>query len=107
MHTKPPWEVVKFSAPLGGWSGARFVVRAPDAPGGIALIIGGLGEAEEGANAQAIAKAGMLARPAMGAALRSIVLDYARFSDHVETWEDVLTEDKITIEEVLAFVLEL
>jgi hypothetical protein len=106
--TKTPWEVVEFSEPMNDWSGARFVVRSTSAaPGGIALVIGGLGEAEERANAKAILKGGEVSRPAMAAALRSIVLDYARMKGHVEQWEDILTGDTATIEEVFAVVLDL
>lgn len=54
----PGWEVVEFETRLTDWSGAGFIVRAPSAPGGIALIIGGLGDNEERANAKLIATAG-------------------------------------------------
>jgi hypothetical protein len=50
--TSQPWEMVDLTVPLGDWTGARFVIRSEEnAPGGIALILGGLGEAEEKSNA--------------------------------------------------------
>jgi hypothetical protein len=47
-HTALPWELVKLDKPTDDWAGASFIIRAPRAaPGGIAAIIGGLGEEEE------------------------------------------------------------
>ncbi|HTH42875.1 MAG TPA: hypothetical protein VL498_06905 [Terracidiphilus sp.] len=54
----PGWEVLELEAPIGDWTGARFIIRAPGAPGGLAVLMGGLGEDEERANAKLIATAG-------------------------------------------------
>lgn len=110
MQTKAPWGVKEFNQRLPEWSGAKFVVIGPGAPGGIALVIGGLGEEEERANAELIAKAGnnaWLFKPAVGAALRQLVLDHTRSQDHTEVWEDILTGDTVTIEQLLTLVLGL
>lgn len=65
QSTLGPWEIVKLDSPLDDWSGAQFVIRSPvNAPGGIAMIMGGLGLVEETANAALIAAA-----PAMFKAL--------------------------------------
>jgi hypothetical protein len=41
---------------MDDWTGSRYVVRsAKHAPGGIAVIMGGLGDAEEQANAHLVA----------------------------------------------------
>jgi hypothetical protein len=110
MQTRAPWGVKEFNERLTEWSGAKFVVNGPGAPGGIALIIGGLGEEEERANAELIARAGNNAwvfKPAVGAALRQLVIDHMRSADHTEVWEDILTGDTVTIEQLLALVLSL
>lgn len=53
MFTEPPYEIIPVYPIEDDWTGARYVIRAPEgAPGGIAAIIGGLGEAEERANAK-------------------------------------------------------
>jgi hypothetical protein len=49
--TPQPWELLELDAAIGDWTGARFIIRAPEAPGGIAILMGGLGEIEERANA--------------------------------------------------------
>jgi hypothetical protein len=46
-------------------------------------------------------------KPAVGAALRQLVLDHMRSADHTEVWEDILTGDTVTIEQLLALVLGL
>ena len=64
--TGGPWEIVELTAPVDDWTGAHYVIRsAKHAPGGIALIMGGLGGSEEKANAALIAAA-----PAMLKAIR-------------------------------------
>jgi hypothetical protein len=50
--TKGPISVIPLGAPTNDWVGASFVLRAKDALGGTAAIMGGLGEKEERANAQ-------------------------------------------------------
>ncbi len=66
--TPQPWEMTKLVGPLDDWTGAQFIIRAPTgAPGGIAIIMGGLGEEEEQANAHLLRTA-----PEMYAALVSI-----------------------------------
>lgn len=110
MQTRAPWGVTEFNERLPSWSGAKFAVTGPGAPGGIALIIGGLGEEEERANAKFIARAGNNAwifKPAVGAALRAIVLEHMRSNDHTEIWEDILSGDTVTIEQLLTLVLSL
>jgi hypothetical protein len=54
--TAGPWEVIELEA-ITAVMDSKFVIRAPGAPGGLALTIGGLGE-EERANAKLIATAG-------------------------------------------------
>ena len=49
--TKGPISVTELAVLLNDWTGTRFILHAPDAPGGTAAIIGGLGEGEERANA--------------------------------------------------------
>jgi hypothetical protein len=49
-HTEPPFEIVELSEPLDPTWQTRYIIKAPDAPGGVALTIGGIGE-EERANA--------------------------------------------------------
>ena len=57
-HTEQPWELAAFEAPLDDWTGARYVIRRyKGAPGGIALIMGGLGEQEERDNAHLVTAA--------------------------------------------------
>jgi hypothetical protein len=52
-HTLGPYQLVVLDAPLSDWTGARFVIRSKKhAPGGVAVIIGGTGEQEEGATAR-------------------------------------------------------
>jgi hypothetical protein len=55
--TPGPIEVLDLKEHMKDWTGSRFVLRAPEAPGGVALIIGGLGEEEERANADLYAAA--------------------------------------------------
>jgi hypothetical protein len=59
--------------PQDDWTGAQFLVRAKHAPGGIALIMGGLGKTEEMANARLIAAAPEMLKAMVAAvhALRS------------------------------------
>jgi hypothetical protein len=58
MNTPAPWEVLKLGGPLKDYSAARFIVRARrGAPGGIAVIMGGLGADEEEGNAYLIGAA--------------------------------------------------
>jgi hypothetical protein len=52
--TPTPWEIVELGGALDDWTSAHFVIRAPGAPGGLAVIMGGLGEVEERANANLI-----------------------------------------------------
>jgi hypothetical protein len=52
--TPGPWQKVELIAPLDDWTGARFIIRAPRAPGGVAIVLGGLGKEEEEANADLI-----------------------------------------------------
>jgi hypothetical protein len=54
-NTKGPWTLFEADTPFAEWSG-KFAVRAEQAPGGIAVTIGGLGEEEE-ANALLICEA--------------------------------------------------
>jgi hypothetical protein len=49
-HTPGPFEIMELATPLKDWTGGRFIIEAPSAPGGLAVTIGGLGE-EERANA--------------------------------------------------------
>lgn len=49
--TPQPWELTELEGALDDWTGTRFVIRAPEAPGGVAILMGGLGETEERANA--------------------------------------------------------
>ena len=65
--TKGPLEVIAFGPPTADWVGAQFFIRAKDAPGGTAAIMGGLGEVEEKANADLYAAA-----PDMYEALRDV-----------------------------------
>jgi hypothetical protein len=60
--TAGPWEKITLAGSLDDWTGARFVIRAPGAPGGLAIIMGGLGSEEEEANADLIVDAGNAAR---------------------------------------------
>lgn len=60
--TAAPWEIVELDAPLDDWTGARFVIRAQEAPGGVCVLIGGAGGK---ADADLI-----VAAPEMHAALR-------------------------------------
>lgn len=60
-HTPGEWQIVELGEKLDDWTGASLVVRErKHAPGGIAVIMGGLGIAEERANARLIASAGKL-----------------------------------------------
>jgi hypothetical protein len=71
--TAQPWELTELPGALADWTGARFVIRAPNgAPGGLAAIMGGLGAEEEQANAHLLRTA-----PEMYAALERI---YQRYS---------------------------
>jgi hypothetical protein len=47
-HTATPWEIVELEKPMEPFG--SFIIRAPEAPGGIAVTINGLGD-EERANA--------------------------------------------------------
>jgi len=109
MQTRAPWGVTELNDRIE-WAGSKFIVTGPGAPGGIALIVGGLGEEEERANAELIAQAGNNAwvfKPAVGAALRQLVIDHMRNPDHTEIWEDIISGDTVTIEQLLALVLSL
>ncbi len=55
--TPGPWIVIGPVGPIGDWAGSSFFVRAPKAPGGVAALIGGLGEVEEQANARLVGSA--------------------------------------------------
>lgn len=57
LYTSGPWNLVALDAPLNDWTGARYVIRAKGAPGGVCIIMGGLGTKEERANARLIARA--------------------------------------------------
>jgi hypothetical protein len=59
--TEPPYVIIEISPIANDWTGARFIVCAPEgAPGGLVAIMGGLGEAEERANAHLCSAAGEL-----------------------------------------------
>lgn len=64
--TPQPWELIELAAPMGDL-GSSFVIRGKEAPGGLALTIGGMGDSEERANAHLI-----LTAPEMYAALERI-----------------------------------
>lgn len=51
--TAGTWELVEFQQPQDDAYGGNFLIRAYDAPGGIAITIGGLG-ADERANAHLV-----------------------------------------------------
>jgi hypothetical protein len=52
MNTPHPWEVLKLTDPIKDYTAARFIIRARrGAPGGIAIVMGGLGAEEEEGNA--------------------------------------------------------
>jgi hypothetical protein len=52
MNTPHPWEVIELAGPLNDYTAARWIIRARQgAPGGIAVIMGGLGADEEEGNA--------------------------------------------------------
>jgi hypothetical protein len=53
--TKGPWEILRLSGSLDDWTGSSIVIRAKGAPGGVCIIMGGLGPDEELANAHLIA----------------------------------------------------
>ena len=55
--TPGPHKVKKLPKTVIDWTGTSFIIRAKDAPGGIAVITGGLGEEEEEANAALYAAA--------------------------------------------------
>lgn len=68
-HTPGDWWLVELDAKLDDWTGARFVIRQPKhAPGGVAIIMGGLGEQEERDNAYLLKAA-----PKLLAALRELL----------------------------------
>lgn len=48
--TPVPWELLTLDGHLDDWTGARLIIRAEGAPGGLAVMMGGLGEAEEQSN---------------------------------------------------------
>lgn len=52
-----PWKIIGPIEKTEDWISSRFFIRAKTAPGGVAAIIGGLGEIEERANARLIATA--------------------------------------------------
>jgi hypothetical protein len=81
VHTEQPWEVLKFAEKLNDYTGAQFFVRAPHAPGGLCIVIGGLGAPEEEANANLICAA-----PKMLEALKAITALFQY--DHDEAKED-------------------
>jgi hypothetical protein len=53
--TNGPWEILRLSGKLDDWTGSSIVIRAKGAPGGLCVIMGGLGPDEELANAHLIA----------------------------------------------------
>lgn len=57
LYTSGPWEVLPLSGKLDDWTGSAIVIRAKGAPGGLCIIMGGLGSKEEMANAHLIATA--------------------------------------------------
>jgi hypothetical protein len=109
--TDPPWELVVLNSPAPDWTSTSFVIRAPQAPGGLAVLIGTGDKEEERANAELILEASTkrkLFRPAVMAALRSIVLEYARQpGSKTEVWEDILSGDVIHLGELLNVVTQL
>lgn len=46
-HAAAPWELITLDNPLDDWTGASLIIRSTECPGGIAAIIGGLGEEEQ------------------------------------------------------------
>lgn len=84
-HTPGDWWLVELDAKLDDWTGARFVIRQPKhAPGGVAIIMGGLGEQEERDNAHLLKAAPKLLALARG---------YARFLEtHPEELSGELLE---------------
>ena len=55
MMTEGEWTLLKAATPLADWAGS-YIIRSPEAPGGIAVTIGGLGMEEED-NARLLAAA--------------------------------------------------
>jgi hypothetical protein len=55
-HTEGPFEILEVER-FRDWTGAKFLLRSPKAIGGVCLIIGGLGDEEERANARLFAAA--------------------------------------------------
>ena len=55
------WEVSQLSKPMDNFTGSQFIIRSPEAPGGVAVVMGGLGKAEEEANALLMARAPRMA----------------------------------------------
>jgi hypothetical protein len=83
--TQGPLEVIAFGSPTADWVGAQFFVRAKDAPGGTAAIMGGLGKAEEKANAELYAMS-----PRMYAALHDIRMNNAGTAERKRGWDEAL-----------------
>lgn len=59
-HTAEPWEIVELDSPTEDWTGSSFVIKSPEAPGGVAITIGGVG-IEERSNAVLIKNAPSMA----------------------------------------------
>jgi hypothetical protein len=109
--TSAPWELIILREPAPDWTRTSFVIKAPQAPGGIAVLIATGDLDEERANAELILEASTkrkLFRPAVMAALRDIVLEYARqHGSKTEVWEDILSGDTIHLGELLNVVTQL
>jgi hypothetical protein len=76
-HTVEPWQLHKLGLPFDDVTGGRFVVRSREhAPGGIAVIMGGLGEVEEAANASLF-----FAAPSLLSALKAIRAEAASWHE--------------------------
>jgi hypothetical protein len=75
--TSGPISITKLTTPGEDWTGTRFILRAKDAPGGTAAIMGGLGKEEEKANAELYAAA-----PDMYVALGQLIDDEPCEYDH-------------------------
>ena len=79
MTTPGPLTIVELDVPLDDWTGASFVLRAPTAPGGVAIIMGGLGKEEERANAKLFAASEDLALTLKTA--RSWIISHGRLDN--------------------------
>ena len=73
-YTVGPYRKIMFDPPLEDFTGARFAIHADAAPGGVAVLIGGLGNAEEEANANLF-----VAAPELFAALEWAILWNAEY----------------------------